>query len=120
MPDLARGLALLVVQDALLALAELAAIGLAHRLLLLVDRVLLVLQPGRLLGRQLAALDALLDPLLLVFLALFDGLGARGGHGEQDGGRDRDRGGLFHRRLLSAFTLAAGRNCAIPTPAVPP
>lgn len=56
----------------LLALRQLATVGCAVRLHLLINTALLVLELGGFAGSQLAALDALRDALLLIGLALPD------------------------------------------------
>src|SRR6266436_5063501 len=72
--DVARRAILLLVQCFLVRARQLAAIGLAHSRLFAVDALLLLLELGGFSRRQLPALHALSDPILLIFLALLNRL----------------------------------------------
>src|SRR5215469_5816019 len=74
--DVVRGGVLFLVDLFLFALRQLAAVGGAIRLHLLVDAALLIFELRGFAGGQLAALDTLGDAILLVFATLGDLVGA--------------------------------------------
>src|SRR5947209_14676539 len=97
---------LLVVQFHLLAIRQRAAVVLAHVVLLGLQPGLLALEPNGLARRELAALHALRDALLLMFLPLVDA-------GREHRRRNEKRAGddccdcLFHGE--SPFTTSDAR-----------
>jgi hypothetical protein len=93
----AAGLVLLGLDHVLLAARDLAVLERVR--LGALDHGLLALEARRLLGVELAGLQALLDALLLVHVALRVGLGARRVVGE----RERARGGEQGERDQIAF-----------------
>ena len=70
--DVFRSRVLFLIDLLLFARRELSAVGRAIRRHLLVDAALLIFELGGFTGRQLAALNALRDTILLVFAALPD------------------------------------------------
>lgn len=70
--DLLRHLVLLLIEGLAILLGQLAVIHLAHVALFLVQRMFFLLQVAGFVLRELAALHALMNPILLIFFPLTD------------------------------------------------
>ncbi len=71
--DLLGKLVLLLVEGLAVLLGQLAVVHLAHVSLFLIQRVFFLFQVAGFMLRKLAALHALMNPILLIFFALTDG-----------------------------------------------
>src|SRR5262249_30807909 len=95
-------LAVDVLAEPVLIVTDVLALALGHLAVrhglpaLHLDLALLVEKPRRLLRGQLSALDALIDPVCLVGLALLDGLGMARRHADREEERNDERNEPMH------------------------